>query len=262
MRDITSSMLTIDKILGVTKNRTPVGKVYNKSRHSDCFVYILTGEADYYFGEKMMKAEAGNILFLSRHSEYSIDIKHPNYTYYYFDFNFADSDRIDYACNVFKSELLEGLESDYINLYRNWHRGSVADKSSCMATVYKIYSKVIASSIYSYITPSRKNDIDFALEIIQENIHNPDFSVADIAKKLKISEVHFRRLFRMTHNISPMKYVTSQRIEKSKEYLRHNNMPISEIAEKCGFASSYYFSRVFKAETDFTPSEYARNFMG
>lgn len=261
MRDITSSMLTIDKILGVTKNRSPVGKIHNKSRYSDCFVYILTGEADYYFGEKMMKAEAGNILFISRHSEYSIDIKHPNYTYCYFDFNFMDSDRTDYACNVFKSELLEGLEADYINLYRRWHRGSVADKASCMAIVYKIYSKIIASSIYSYITPSRKNDIDLAIKIIQKNIHNPDFSVADIVKELKISEVHFRRLFRKTHNTSPMKYVTSLRIEKAKEYLRLKELSVAEIAEKCGFASSYYFSRVFKEETGLTPTEYISTFI-
>jgi len=262
MKDITDSQLYVEKIISVTKNRSTPGHVNCKSRHSDCFVYILSGEADYTFGNKIVKAAQGNILYLSRNSKYQIDVSHQNYSYYYFDFNFCGSDTTNYNCVVFKSELLEGLEVEFINLYKKWHRGSIADKAECMSLVYEIYSRVIASSVYSYITPSRKNDIDLALQTIRDNLHNPEFSIAEISKRIKISEVHFRRLFRKTHNISPMKYVTSLRIEKAKEYLRSKEMSVAETAEKCGFTSSYYFSRVFKSETGLTPSEYVKTFIG
>ena len=261
MKSITDSQLYIDKIISVTKNRTIPGHINCRSRHSDCFVYILSGEADYTFGSRIMKAEPGNILYLSRNSQYTIDVSHPNYSYFYFDFNFSDSDITDYNCFVFKNKLLEGLEGDFINLYKKWHRGSIADKATCMSLVYEIYSRVITSSVYSYITPSRKDDIDLAIKTIRENLHDPELSVTEIANKIQISEVHFRRLFRKTHNISPMKYVTTLRIEKAKEYLRLKEMSVAQIAEKCGFTSSYYFSRVFKSETGLTPTEYINTFM-
>ncbi len=256
--DITSSQLYIEKILSVTKNSSRIGYTHQKKRHSDCFVYILTGEADYLFGSKRMKAEPGNILYLSRNSEYKIEITHPDYSYYYFDFNFSDSDVIDYDCNVFKSDLVVPLETDFISLYKKWHSGSIAEKTLCMSIVYRIYSEIINSSIYSYISPSRKADIDSALNMIQQNISNPDFNISDITSELGLSDVHFRRLFHKTHSMSPVKYLTFLRLEKAKDYLRNSELQIFEISEKCGFGSSYYFTRVFKADTGYTPSEYRK----
>ena len=256
--NITSKQLFIEKIISVTKNRSRIGHTHQRKRHSDCLVYILTGAADYFFGSKKMKAEPGNILYLSRNSEYRIEITHPNYSYYYFDFNFSDSDTVNYDCNIFKSELIVPLETDYISLYKKWHSGSIAEKAFCMSIVYRIYSEIISSSIYSYISPSRKTDIDYALSMIQNNISNPNFNISDIPKKLGLSEVHFRRLFHKTHSMSPVKYLNFLRLEKAKDYLRNNDLQIFEIADKCGFGSSYYFTRVFKADTGYTPSEYRK----
>ena len=259
--DITSSQLYIESIRNVTKNRTLPGQIYCQRRHSDCLVNILTGEADYFFGTKKMKAEKGNILYLSKNSTYRIEVTHPNYSNYYFDFDFFNSSKTDYDCNIYKSELLVPLETDFVNLYKKWQVASIADKVSCMSLVYGIYSVIIASSVRDYITPSRQTDMELAASIIRENIGNSDFSVSRIAKKLAVSEVHFRRLFGKIHGMSPVKYITFLRLEKAKEYLRNDNIPVSEIAQLCGFSSSYYFSRVFRADMGCTPSRYRESFL-
>lgn len=46
------------------------------------------------------------------------------------------------------------------------------------------------------------------------------------------------------------------KINTSKELLRFTNLSIKEIANKVGFENSLYFSRLFKQETNLSPSEY------
>ena len=36
------------------------------------------------------------------------------------------------------------------------------------------------------------------------------------------------------------------------------DVPIGEVAEKCGFLDTKYFNRVFKKHTNMTPSEYRK----
>lgn len=48
------------------------------------------------------------------------------------------------------------------------------------------------------------------------------------------------------------------KIDTSKELLRFTNLSIKEIANKVGFENSLYFSRLFKQETNLSPSEYRK----
>ncbi|MBQ1933541.1 MAG: helix-turn-helix transcriptional regulator, partial [Clostridia bacterium] len=55
-------------------------------------------------------------------------------------------------------------------------------------------------------------------------------------------------------------YITELRITNAKDLLSVGTMPAGEIAEKCGFASQYYFSRIFRKNTGVTPSEYRNRY--
>ena len=68
----------------------------------------------------------------------------------------------------------------------------------------------------------------------------------------------FLHLFTQTVGMPPQKYVTNQRIKNAKRMLSENRRSISEIAERCGFSDSMYFSRVFKKKTGLSPSEYRK----
>lgn len=68
---------------------------------------------------------------------------------------------------------------------------------------------------------------------------------------------------RLTHhckrltNLTPMKYLFLRRLEMAKKMLKENEaFTISEIAYKCGFSSSQYFSTIFKKYEKCTPKEY------
>ncbi|WP_366183838.1 helix-turn-helix transcriptional regulator [Flavobacterium ovatum] len=68
---------------------------------------------------------------------------------------------------------------------------------------------------------------------------------------------------RLTHhckqltNLTPMKYLFIRRLEMAKKMMEEvHEFNISEIAYKCGFSSSQYFSTIFKKYEKCTPKEY------
>ena len=53
-------------------------------------------------------------------------------------------------------------------------------------------------------------------------------------------------------------YLNNLRIQKAKQLFDEQDYMIYEVAGKVGFASSQYFSKIFKQITGVTPNEYRR----
>lgn len=83
-------------------------------------------------------------------------------------------------------------------------------------------------------------------------------SLEDIAKSVNLSSIYFHNLFSKAVGMSPREYLTRLRINESKKLLWNSDVPMSWIAEQCGFGCQQYFSRVFKKETGMTPGQYRR----
>jgi two-component system response regulator YesN len=85
------------------------------------------------------------------------------------------------------------------------------------------------------------------------------FDIDDAYKLMPLSKEYLRKIFIQEHGISPSHFLTSKRIALAKQLLlkkNDNNLRISEIAELSGFDDLAYFSRIFKKETGFAPTEY------
>lgn len=85
------------------------------------------------------------------------------------------------------------------------------------------------------------------------------FDIDDAYKLIPLSKEYLRKIFIQEHGISPSNFLTSKRIALAKQLIlkkKDNNLRISEIAELSGFDDLAYFSRIFKKETGFAPTEY------
>lgn len=98
-------------------------------------------------------------------------------------------------------------------------------------------------------------DIQRAVQFIQDNLTS-DLRLSDIANACNISESHFKSKFRMQMGITPLGYITSQKIEKAKKLLKGTGDSITDIALQLNFSSSNYFSSVFKQYTGYSPTEF------
>jgi len=98
---------------------------------------------------------------------------------------------------------------------------------------------------------------DFA-GIVEQNLANENFNVDDICKNIGISRVQLYRKVKALLGCSITDYILNRRLKKARYLLTHEGYSISEITYMVGFASPNYFSTVFKAQYNCTPSEFKR----
>lgn len=83
-------------------------------------------------------------------------------------------------------------------------------------------------------------------------------SLNDVAAVFNFSPNYTSQLFAKYGTSSFVEYVTEMRIAAAKEMLEQGDLKIYEIAEKLGFDSAFYFSKVFKKVTGQSPRDYQR----
>jgi len=71
-----------------------------------------------------------------------------------------------------------------------------------------------------------------------------------------MSDTYFRKLFVENFAVTPLKYINNLRLNYAIELLSSGYYSISEISDKCGFDSIYYFRAFIKKETGNAPSFY------
>ena len=87
-----------------------------------------------------------------------------------------------------------------------------------------------------------------------------NLSLEQIADDCFINKFYLAHLFNDQVGMSVGQYIRNKKIELAKGYLTSTKLPISAIAEKCGFSDINYFTRLFKKATELTPLKYRKAF--
>lgn len=94
--------------------------------------------------------------------------------------------------------------------------------------------------------------------IILRNHIDHDISIESVAQELNVSYAWLRKSFKDYSNIAPHQYLLQLRIEKAKLLLADPSLQIKEIAFSLNFHSTFYFSKLFKEKTGYSPAEYRK----
>ncbi|MDI9540418.1 MAG: helix-turn-helix domain-containing protein [Bacillota bacterium] len=103
----------------------------------------------------------------------------------------------------------------------------------------------------------QNNFLEEIIAYIHNNIYKP-LTVADICHEFSISRTYLQRIFNETLHVTPKKYIIETKLAKSKILIKNGNHSLSEIADKLGYSSIHYFSRIFTSNFGITPSEYSK----
>ncbi|MCO5237435.1 MAG: response regulator [Chitinophagaceae bacterium] len=105
-------------------------------------------------------------------------------------------------------------------------------------------------------TPVDEKFISEAVEIVEKNISEAEFSVEDLSKALFMSRVAlYKKLLALTGK-SPLDFIRVIRMKRAAQLMEKTRMAVSEIAYEVGFNNPKYFTKQFKKEYDLLPSEY------
>ncbi len=99
-----------------------------------------------------------------------------------------------------------------------------------------------------------------ACRLLQNNLAHP-LNIEAIAEYLDIPFETFRKQFRAITGISPGRYRNQKRLERAKYLLFNTDLPVTTIAQRCGYRDLYTFSRQFKRYTGLAPSRFRADFL-
>ena len=95
-----------------------------------------------------------------------------------------------------------------------------------------------------------------AIRHLEGNFADPTLSNQILSEKSHLSEAHFRKLFKEKYGVPPMQYLGQLRINQAKNLLHESDIPVGEIAKRCGFSNVFSFCRSFRKHTGRTPTAY------
>ena len=144
-----------------------------------------------------------------------------------------------------------GEISKLINNINNAHNMDALTESMKKAFeyIYKIYEQ-------EYQNESSKNLFSDISNYIQDNISNPNLSVASIADHFNISQAYLLRVFKHETGSGVLDYIHQCRIDIAKDLLKNTSHTVKEIAVEVGYTNALTFMRAFKRLEGITPTNY------
>ena len=92
---------------------------------------------------------------------------------------------------------------------------------------------------------------DYVREQLAEEI-----SVEALAGLVELSPFHFSRVFKQATGMSPLQFVTRERITRAQQLVRETSRSLIEIALEVGYTSPSHFAQVFRRAVGATPTEF------
>jgi len=96
--------------------------------------------------------------------------------------------------------------------------------------------------------------------IIRDNIYKT-LNIEELAQSMGINYSLFRKAFKKYTGLSPNQYHLALRIRQSSYQLINSNDSIKEISFRLGFCSVFYFSKLFKTKTGYSPCEFRKMYL-
>lgn len=105
-----------------------------------------------------------------------------------------------------------------------------------------------------YLSPPKLKRV---IEFIEANL-NESIGLDDLAQSAGLSANHFLRVFKLATGETPYHFLRARRLERARQLLSENTMPLAELALECGFANQAHFTAAFSRELGIPPGRYRR----
>ncbi len=111
---------------------------------------------------------------------------------------------------------------------------------------------------YSKDPVIQKEDLFFKNlnEIILKNLGDEFFNIQTLCNEMAMSKSQLYRKFSALTNIPAAKYIRTLRMKKAKELLQTTSMNITEVGYEVGMKSVSVFSKSFKEEFGYSPTDF------
>ena len=231
--------------------------------------YMLNGGTTYFIEEEIFSINKGDFVLIPKGVWHSTDNQH-----------YSHNERIlvSFGEELFSERthlVLEALSESRVICVPDTHLPDLETLLFKMEAEYKqekkgrnillgMYVQELLILLYRYKC-ERKSSIQESDKIvysISEYIsknYGQDLTLKSLSKNFAISEGYLSRKFKAVSGLGVNQYITYVRISHAEKFLKESDMSVTEIAEKCGFCGSTYFSSVFRKVKGVPPLAYRKN---
>ncbi len=135
-----------------------------------------------------------------------------------------------------------------------------AGDCSSVQELFKLLNKTISESLNKVIEDRKQVNIKpirMAKQYIENN-YMKSISLDEVSAHVGFNATYFSTLFKKETGNTFLEYLSSVRMNQSKELLKETNKSIVTICEEVGYSDIKYFTKSFKKFTGLKPNEYRK----
>ncbi|OGU70527.1 MAG: hypothetical protein A2V93_02815 [Ignavibacteria bacterium RBG_16_34_14] len=108
------------------------------------------------------------------------------------------------------------------------------------------------------VTSADQRFLEKAIEIVEKEMKEPDFSVEQFSKEVGMSTSQLYRKIHALTNQTPVEFIRTFRLKRAASLLNQKFGNVAEIAFEVGFNNLSYFAKCFRELFGKSPSEYSK----
>lgn len=158
-----------------------------------------------------------------------------------------------------KTVILRDYDGNILNLMQLLHK-TFTEKENEYIEISNAILETICLFIKKYTKKEYKYDFVHTLKNeIYKNLENSDFRINTAVAKLGYNIDYVRHCFFEEVGKTPHEYLSNLRLSTAKKLLiQESFISIGDVAEKCGYNDSFYFSKIFRKTFGISPREYRK----
>ena len=243
--------------------------------HLSCeMVYVRRGKARFTIGGADYTAGPGSLVFISSLEEHQVRVLAEPYDRYVATLNLAQVKRAFGASplTVVFSSRPQGfvhcvdLKQDRAQadaVFVALHNEFVLDRPYAREMVEAELKKLLiltrrARPENFVLLPGQTAARVMAAQRYIEQHFADEISVADVAARVYVSTSHLTHSFHDQVGYSPKQYIKLLRLSYARELMENTDIPVADVAVKCGFADVNNFIRAFRQTYSVPPGKWRR----
>ncbi len=233
----------------------PVDRLQSRPRRAHALVYFIEGDSEYIYGDKVLSANPGTVMYLPYNVPYTIRHFTPCQCIYVDFLTAVPAETEPFVKNYPNASQFRDCFFNILSVFKQKRIGYEAE---VMSLLYKIVALIQSFDRASYFPSAHYQKIAPAIEYIKKNYTSGEIRMTYLAKLSGVSTRYFNKLFSVFFGVSPKEYIIRMQLDTARNLLATSDSPIGHIASACGFGDVYYFSKIFHKVIGMTPSEYRK----
>jgi AraC-like DNA-binding protein len=156
----------------------------------------------------------------------------------------------------------EILKSILLRLYNNPYQGTIGrlyTESLALSAIVELAVHLKGGYCHRTVLPSHYDQAYEVREILDRDIAATP-SASELARRVGMSEVTLRRMFKATFGVTIVEYVRDRRLDAARVMLREGRFQVAEIAYRIGYSDPANFTTAYRRRFGHPPTVELKSF--